>query len=218
MPYLICDECQIYYEIDSDFDINELKGCELCNKKLEYYESFDEYYKIKKTLKKHARNIKSIEEHLEDLHEGFFILKNVKIPPKKINFNYIIIGPTGIFPIKIKRAKNSFIIDGDRWFIDKGSKTRIYNLNPNQHIKIGVIEFKKFLESNDLNVQYSLINPLIILGNGEFTIKKVPKNYNVLNLEEICNFVIKSKIKLDEYVLIKSVVLLEPHCSEILKT
>lgn len=40
MPYLICHECQIYYEIDPDFRRDELKYCELCSSKLEYYESF----------------------------------------------------------------------------------------------------------------------------------------------------------------------------------
>ena len=45
MPYLICNECEIYYEIESDFDPDALKTCEKCGSQLKYYENFDDYYK-----------------------------------------------------------------------------------------------------------------------------------------------------------------------------
>jgi ABC-type multidrug transport system fused ATPase/permease subunit len=47
MPYLICDKCEIYYEIDPNFDLNTLQTCEKCSEDLKYYENFDEYYKEK---------------------------------------------------------------------------------------------------------------------------------------------------------------------------
>ena len=42
MGYLICDNCDIYYEVDSDF--NDFDTCENCGNKLEFYSSFDDYY------------------------------------------------------------------------------------------------------------------------------------------------------------------------------
>lgn len=42
MGYLICDNCDIYYEIDEDF--NDFDTCENCGNKLKFYDSFDDYY------------------------------------------------------------------------------------------------------------------------------------------------------------------------------
>lgn len=47
MPYLICDTCEIYYEVDSDFDITDLNTCEKCGKGLKYYNDLNECYKEK---------------------------------------------------------------------------------------------------------------------------------------------------------------------------
>ena len=46
MPYLICEKCEIYYEIESNFD-SDLKTCEKCTAELKYCENFDDYYKTK---------------------------------------------------------------------------------------------------------------------------------------------------------------------------
>ncbi|MCZ3367334.1 MULTISPECIES: nuclease-related domain-containing protein [Methanobacterium] len=45
MGYLICDNCDIYYELDEDF--NDFDTCQNCGNKLNFYSSFDEYYKKK---------------------------------------------------------------------------------------------------------------------------------------------------------------------------
>ena len=45
MGYLICDNCDIYYEIDEDF--NDFDTCENCGEKLKFYSSFDDYYNKK---------------------------------------------------------------------------------------------------------------------------------------------------------------------------
>jgi hypothetical protein len=42
MGYLICDNCDVYYEVDED--INDFDICEECNSKLKYYNSFDDYF------------------------------------------------------------------------------------------------------------------------------------------------------------------------------
>ena len=38
MGYLICDNCQIYYEVEDDID--KFDNCEQCGEKLKFYYSF----------------------------------------------------------------------------------------------------------------------------------------------------------------------------------
>lgn len=45
MGYLICDNCDVYYEVDEDF--NDFDTCENCGDKLKFYNSFDDYYNEK---------------------------------------------------------------------------------------------------------------------------------------------------------------------------
>ncbi|WP_414470434.1 hypothetical protein [Methanobacterium sp. ACI-7] len=42
MPYLICDCCDIYYEIERIEEMEELSKCE-CGNELKFYESIDDY-------------------------------------------------------------------------------------------------------------------------------------------------------------------------------
>jgi len=52
MSYLICNKCEIYYEIDENFNLDNLDTCEICGNKLELYNSFDEYYNDKEPQRK----------------------------------------------------------------------------------------------------------------------------------------------------------------------
>ncbi len=42
MPILICDKCNIYYEVDSIEDISKIGTCK-CGNTLKYYDSIEEY-------------------------------------------------------------------------------------------------------------------------------------------------------------------------------
>lgn len=44
MHYLICNKCEVYYEIEEDFDLDSLKTCGECGNRLKLYNSFDDYY------------------------------------------------------------------------------------------------------------------------------------------------------------------------------
>ena len=69
MGYLICGNCDIYYEVEDDFDKESFDNCEQCGEKLKFYYSFDDYYNefpvpigkvlclIKVILKKKVPNI-----------------------------------------------------------------------------------------------------------------------------------------------------------------
>ncbi len=42
MGYLICDNCNVYYEVDGNS--NDFDTCQKCGSKLEFYSSFEDYY------------------------------------------------------------------------------------------------------------------------------------------------------------------------------
>ena len=73
MPYLICNKCEIFYEIDSDFNFSDLNTCQKCGENLKYYENFDEYYK--------ETNLNSIGENKSSNADNF------DIESKYLNYN-----------------------------------------------------------------------------------------------------------------------------------
>jgi hypothetical protein len=42
MPYLICDKCNLYYEIENEAEMNDFHTCE-CGNELQYFNTIDEY-------------------------------------------------------------------------------------------------------------------------------------------------------------------------------
>ena len=318
MPYLICPQCEIYYEIEANFDIRNLEVCEKCNGNLQYYETIDEYYdksdetsikdntdrnedysKInKKTydynliaisglaiallglcvlifayispfifisqnidnlnaissidttfsiftqiiliytlsfvlmaagsiiyiwgkrknnhLKKSSGGIKKLPYYLSKLPERYFILNNVKIPLKKVNYDHIVIGPTGIFLIKIKKIRGQIIINENEWITEKGNNKN--NRNHGRKLKTETVEFSRFLTSHGLNIPHLMINTILAFSNDNFKIEKKPSFYEVLNLEQIPDFITGWKRKMDKTDAIEAMVLLEPYSREILKT
>jgi hypothetical protein len=42
MPYLICDKCNLYYEIEDRIEINDFHTCE-CGNELQYFKTIEEY-------------------------------------------------------------------------------------------------------------------------------------------------------------------------------
>jgi hypothetical protein len=44
MPVLICEKCNVYYDLDNEFDAKDFGDCE-CGNELVYFDSLDDYYK-----------------------------------------------------------------------------------------------------------------------------------------------------------------------------
>ena len=324
MPYLICDECEIYYEIESDFDPGTLKTCEKCGAKLKYYENFDEYYKkenlnsttyesetnsnihsnyakittagfilaviglfvlafayvspiflmsqnsnnfensdnllnlslqiisfyiiaifimaagvltylygkrngkimrtdvIKKNQRKNVtmriRKENPITNYFKNLPEGYFILNNLKIPGKRIKINHVVVGPTGIFLIHINNLRGHYIINENKWMDNIGKIASKAMVNPSQQVKLNAIELKRFLDTLNLNIDYILINSIVALPNNNFTVRKMPGTYTVMNIKEISNFIANSKVKMDAGTATEAVVLLDHYCSDIMRS
>lgn len=316
MPYLICNECEIYYEIEPDFDPEALKTCEKCGLQLEYYENFDDYYnneninpnayedeenfnthskyakittagfiiaiiglfvfilayvspiflisqstnnfknpnnllnlslqiiffyitavfimaagvltylygkrngKIMKARVNNAnqrrRTVKknSTANYFKNLPEGYFILNSLKIQGKKIKINHVVIGPTGIFLIHINNLRGHYVINENKWIDDIGKIVSKAILNP-QQVKLNAIELKRFLDSKNLNIDYIMLNSIVAFPNNNFTVRKMPRTYTVMNTREISNFIANSKVKMDLSTITEAVVLLEHYCSDI---
>lgn len=319
MPYLICEECEIYYEIESNFD-SALKTCEKCTAELEYCENFDDYYKKKninpnsyedeekfnthskyakittagfiiaiiglfvfilayvspiflisqgtnnfknpnnllnlslqiiflyitavsimaagvltyvygkrngKITKTHVNNVNqrkitvkknSTANYFNNLPEGYFILNNLKIPAKRIKINHVIAGPTGIFLIHIRNLRGHHIINDNTWLDNTGKVASKTMLNPSQHVKLNAIELKRFLESKNLDIDYMLINSIVAFPHNNFTVRKMPRTYSVMNVREISNFIVASKVKMDIDTVTRSVLLLEQYSNGIARS
>ncbi len=313
MPYLICNECEIYYEIYPDSNHSPPKTCEKCGKELDYYENFDDYYKkenfdldgyeneinfntyskyakittagfilsviglfvfvlayvspffliyqntnnllslslqmislyilavfimaggvftylygkrngkIRRTrIKSENKGIKTVNKNpnvnfFEDLPAGYFILNKVKIPGKKIKINYIVIGPTGIFLIHIHNLRGHYIINENEWIDNIGKLSSKTVINP-QLVKLNAIEIKRFLKSKNLDIDYVKISSIVAFPNNNFTLRKMPKTYKVMNTQRLSNFIVNSKIKMDLDTVTEAVVLLEHHCGNITRS
>lgn len=213
MSYLICDECEIYYEIDSDFNVNYLNTCEKCGGDLKYYNNFNDYYNDSSIKKENPTS-----DYFNKLPEGYFILNNLKIPGRKIKIHHVVIGSTGMFLIHIKNSKGHYIINGNEWLNDKGKMTAKYLGNLSQQIKLNAIELKRFLDSKNLNIDYVLINSIVAFSNRNFTVRKMPRTYNVMHVDGISYFIANSKTKMDLGTVTGSVLLLERYCSGVTRS
>lgn len=62
-----------------------------------------------------AKGEKIVSNHLETFPSGYYIFNDVKIPRGKVNFDHVVVGPTGIFLIETKNFSGNFLIYGDKW-------------------------------------------------------------------------------------------------------
>lgn len=74
MPYLICDKCNVYYEIENKREINDFHVCR-CGNELKYYETIEEY--MNEGLEGSSNLDDNIEKHSEDT-QGIFYSINKK--------------------------------------------------------------------------------------------------------------------------------------------
>ena len=155
--------------------------------------------------------------YFKNLPEGYFILNKLKIPGKKIKISHVVIGPTSIFLIHINNLRGHYIINENKWMDNIGKIASKTVVNP-QQVKLNAIELKRFLESKNLNIDYILLNSVVAFPNNNFTVRKMPKTYTVLNIKRISNFIVNSKVKIDVDTITEAVVLLEHYCSNIVRT
>lgn len=74
MPYLICDKCNIYYEIENRHEMDDFHTCE-CGNELKYYETIDEY------MNEGLESLDSVNDDVNDLSgdkKGVFYSVNKK--------------------------------------------------------------------------------------------------------------------------------------------
>lgn len=74
MPYLICDKCNVYYEIENKREINDFNVCR-CGNELKYYKTIEEY--MNEGLNDSDNLDDNIEKHNEDT-KGIFYSINKK--------------------------------------------------------------------------------------------------------------------------------------------
>ena len=85
MFYLICDQCDVYYEINTNEITEELEYCD-CGNKLKYFESLEEYLKGKGKIKNKPQKHEEILEQLLTVYESI-IAKMILYSFKQLSIN-----------------------------------------------------------------------------------------------------------------------------------
>jgi len=273
MPYLICDRCNVYYEIDEMEDEEEY-FCE-CGNKLKYYETLEEYvggpiretfgdrthaekmaqkynmvrftglflavigllflflpvsilvfilgismflhgHRRYRSWKMGAEGEEIVASYLDELPEDYFIFNDVHLPISRGNIDHIVAGPTGIFVIETKNYTGLFEVREDEWI--KHGTGRSLLKNPGEQAKENAIALRNFLKSGGINTRDLWIEAIVTLIRKNVIIKKEPKNYKILNPEEIVNFILNNKANIDQDLLIKTTELIMPYTSQFSST
>lgn len=169
MPYLICDNCEIYYEIEENFNLNSFDTCENCDNKLKLYNSFDDYYN----------------DNAEPQRENKILVK-LMLKRKISKYNKIIIigeifGLIGLFGFIVTPLSIILLLLGAGLIFfgynkgnsrNKGIKgeyvvAEYLNQLPNDYYIFNDVKFP----GSDQNLDYVVLGP-----NGIFVIET--KNYN----------------------------------------
>ena len=104
MPYLICEQCNVYYEVNSEEEITKFGNCE-CGNPLNYYESLELYLKGRGKIKRLPQHDSIIGELL-DFYEST-VLKIILYAVKELP-NDMARGRVVGF---LRGSKSSFIVD-----------------------------------------------------------------------------------------------------------
>lgn len=104
MPYLVCDRCDVYYEIQDKDEMLELSHCE-CGNPLKYYDSLEEYLYTEDKVQNTRKQDEMMEELVNSCESAIarIIIYCVRELPFPMGINNTI----GI----LKGSKSSFILD-----------------------------------------------------------------------------------------------------------
>ncbi|HMK53405.1 MAG TPA: nuclease-related domain-containing protein [Methanobacteriaceae archaeon] len=168
-------------------------------------------------LNKNKKNIADhagvVSENLQKLPVGYHVFTNIKLPNFRLKIGLLVVGPTGIFVIESHSLPGYYIIEGDDWWKESESK-RVKSLsNPGKQSKSKTMELRKFLNSQDVNIEYVWINPIVSLPSDQYRADKKPHNYDLMNPDEVSDFILNRKSKIDED-MINRVVTVIKRCSK----
>lgn len=104
MPYLICEQCNVYYEVNSEEEITKFGNCE-CGNPLNYYESLELYLKGRGKIKRLPQHDSIIGELL-DLYEST-VLKIILYAVKELPHDMARVRVV----VFLRGSKSSFIVD-----------------------------------------------------------------------------------------------------------
>ncbi|KAF5062765.1 HEAT repeat [anaerobic digester metagenome] len=104
MPYLICEQCNIYYEVNSEEEITKFGNCE-CGNPLNYYESLELYLKGRGKIKRLPQHETIIGELL-DFYEST-VLKIILYAVKELPYDM----ERGRVIGFLRGSRSAFIVD-----------------------------------------------------------------------------------------------------------
>lgn len=175
-----------------------------------------EGYKKGNSWFKGDKGEKIVSKHIETLPNGYYIFDDVSIPNGKGNIDHLVIGPTGIFVLETKNYSGYFQIHGDDWKKKRGLSYSNIKNSPGKQAKRNSLDLSKLLLSKDIVKRKIWVNAVVSLLCDGFDVVKTPNNYSVMHPEDIPNFIIKYKDKLDNETIINTVNFIQEYTTDIL--
>ncbi len=158
--------------------------------------------------KKGVEGEKYLAEYLNQLPRGYYIFNDVKLPNKRGNIDYIVLGPSGLFIIETMKRKGIYTVHEDGWIFEGSDDQKNSYTNPGKTLKNNTLALMEYLLENKVNLDIGINS--IVTFNGQYTIKRRPQNYDIIPPGEVTAFILKGKNTLNEdiiteyYPLIKS--------------
>jgi len=94
---------------------------------------------------------------LERLSQGYFVFCDVKLPGSKGNVDNVVIGPNGIFVVETKNYTGEYFIEGDSWYMKKGSPLtqRLIKIHksPGKQAKSNAKKLKRLFNRRDKHLR-----------------------------------------------------------------
>jgi hypothetical protein len=183
MPYLICDNCEIYYEIEENFNLNSFDTCENCDNNLKLYNNLDDYYKD--NIEPQRENIIVLKLMLKRKISKYTTIITMGEIFGLIGLIGFIITPLSIIILVISAGLIFYGYNKSKSW-NKGIKgeyivAEYLNQLPNDYYIFNDVKFPGSFE----NIEYVVIGP-----NGIFVIEN--KNYNGYYIIDSNNWFYKS--------------------------
>lgn len=159
MAYLVCDQCDVYYEIHSDGAPMELGYCD-CGNQLKYFESLEDYLKSKGKIKNKPP---TRDEHLESIITAYesIIAKLILYCVTQLPFN---VGVQKLLDV-LKGSRSIFILDHNLHELSTYSILSNFNKDALE-LLINYLVHNGYLEVIE-NVKRPELTTLQITDNGD---------------------------------------------------
>lgn len=131
----------------------------------------------------------SVIQVLQNLDSSFKIVNDIMLPGDSQNIDHIVIGPNGIFVIETKNHNGIIKCNNDEWSREKvGRRGTVYDAsigNPSKQAKRNAVMLKKWLESENIVVDY--IDAVVVFTHEDVELDVNNPTIKVVHVDDLLN-------------------------------